>query len=44
VTREEVIQMEYETPAVLATFDIEEVVEAAATGMGGYNEHPEILG
>jgi hypothetical protein len=29
--------MEYEAPAVLATFDIDEVVEAAATGIGGYN-------
>lgn len=34
--------MEYEAPAVLATFDIDEVVEAAATGIGGYNgEYPE---
>jgi len=33
--------MEYETPAILATFEIQEVIEAAATGLGGYNDNPE---
>jgi hypothetical protein len=29
--------VEYETPAILATFEIQEVIEAAVTATGGYN-------